>query len=310
MLAPRYLIVLAATFFATAAPASAAPWLESYDNAIATARRTGKTVLANFTGSDWCGWCIRLDKEVFSTPRFQQWADQNVVLLKLDYPRRRAQSPALKHRNEQLARKFRVGGFPTILFIDANGAVVGRSGYRKGGPGPWIGHAGKFVAKVKPETSQMRSVFEGGPAPGGAARVVSGRWTESFGAARLAASRHDQPMLLKFTGSDWCRFTKRMEQEVFARPQFTGYARDRLILVQVDFPRKAKQKVETGIQNLKLKRRLGVRGYPTYVLMDPRGRIITKWSGFQKGGPGRFIARIEQALHTASNRTAEVSPSG
>ncbi|MCC5829469.1 MAG: thioredoxin family protein [Phycisphaeraceae bacterium] len=65
-----------------------AKWLESYDEAIKMARESGKPVMINFTGSDWCGWCIRLDREVFATSEFAKWSSDNVVLLKLDFPRR------------------------------------------------------------------------------------------------------------------------------------------------------------------------------------------------------------------------------
>ena len=104
-------------------------WFESYESAHRESLRTGKPILALFTGSDWCGPCINLKKKVFNTPEFQTWSDEKVVLLKLDYPKRTAQDPKLKTQNAGLARKYDIKGYPTVLFLDANGNPVGKLGH-------------------------------------------------------------------------------------------------------------------------------------------------------------------------------------
>jgi len=122
-------------------------WHESWDDASKESKKTNKPILANFTGSDWCGWCKRLDKEVFNTPAFAAWAKKNVVLLELDYPMRKQQTAAIKQQNAQLASKYRVPGYPTILFLKSNGDVIGDYGYDSGGPAVWTKKASEILKK-------------------------------------------------------------------------------------------------------------------------------------------------------------------
>ncbi|MBX3420279.1 MAG: thioredoxin family protein [Pirellulaceae bacterium] len=120
-------------------------WLESYDDAQAASARTGKPILANFTGSDWCSWCIRLHKEVFSTAEFKKWSDKNVVLLELDFPRRKELSAELAQQNQQLAQKFKIQGYPTIVFINSAGEQIATYGYDQGGPEVWTQRADELL---------------------------------------------------------------------------------------------------------------------------------------------------------------------
>jgi protein disulfide-isomerase len=123
-------------------------WLTSWDEATKQSKKTGKPILADFTGSDWCGWCIKLKKEVFNLPEFKKWASANVILLELDFPTEKvAQSDALKKQNAALRDKYKIRGYPTILFLDAEGKVLGQSGYREGGPSAWTKHAESIIKK-------------------------------------------------------------------------------------------------------------------------------------------------------------------
>ena len=121
-------------------------WLIKYDEAIAEAKKSGRPILADFTGSDWCGWCIRLHNEVFDTKEFKAWAAENVVLLELDFPQAKAQDPAVKAKNQELAKAHGVEGYPTILILTADGKKIGELGYMQGGPKVWIG---EFVKQYK-----------------------------------------------------------------------------------------------------------------------------------------------------------------
>ena len=129
--------------FLTPLLAQESSWLTNFEEAKAAAKKEKKVILADFTGSDWCGWCIKLKDEVFSKPEFQAWADKHVVLLELDFPKQKQLSDDLKKQNEKLQREFKIEGFPTIVFLDAKGKEVGRSGYVKGGPAAWIAAAEK-----------------------------------------------------------------------------------------------------------------------------------------------------------------------
>ncbi len=118
----------------------AADWTTDYEAALATAKEEDKTVLLNFTGSDWCGWCKLLKKEVFDTERFATWSADH-VLVTVDFPRAGQQSDELKKQNRDLAKKYQVKGFPTIVFIDHEEKVLARHGYVKGGAEVWIAKA-------------------------------------------------------------------------------------------------------------------------------------------------------------------------
>lgn len=114
-------------------------WLVDIDKAFAESEKTGKPILANFTGSDWCGWCKRLTASVFSKKEFQTWADKNVVLLELDFPKRKQLPQKYQQQNAQLRNAFKVSGYPTIwvfnLSKDDKGNFsiegLGKTGYTK-----------------------------------------------------------------------------------------------------------------------------------------------------------------------------------
>jgi thioredoxin-related protein len=114
-------------------------WLVNIDEAYAMSQKTGKPILANFTGSDWCGWCKRLTKSVFIHDEFKEWAEDNVVLLELDFPRRKQLPQEIRQQNKNLQKAFAVRGYPTIHVFDLskneNGefaiSALGKTNYKK-----------------------------------------------------------------------------------------------------------------------------------------------------------------------------------
>lgn len=133
-----------------AVPASAVEkdaWLTSFDEAKAQAAKLNVPILADFSGSDWCGWCIKLDKEVFSQAPFKSFATKNLVLLMVDFPRRKPQGAAVKKQNDELAREFNIEGFPTVLLLDAKGKELARTGYQPGGAEAYVKHLQELISK-------------------------------------------------------------------------------------------------------------------------------------------------------------------
>ncbi len=140
-------LVLAAVFSCAAAlGAGSAEWLTDFEEAQRAARDAGRPVLINFTGSDWCGWCVRLKNEVFSRAEFQRYAAANLVLLEIDFPRRIEVPEEVLEVRRALAREYGVRGYPTILLVDAEGEVLGRTGYRRGGASAYVEHLKELLS--------------------------------------------------------------------------------------------------------------------------------------------------------------------
>ena len=128
------------------AQASKPGWVTDQPKALEKAKTEKKLVLMDFTGSDWCGWCMKLDKEVFSTPEFQKYAQDHLVLVELDFPHKKVLAPNLKSQNEALQQKYSIQGYPSIIVLDAQGKKVGELGYQPGGPQAFIAELEKLKA--------------------------------------------------------------------------------------------------------------------------------------------------------------------
>ena len=100
-------------------------WLTDFEKAKAQAKKENKIVLLDFTGSDWCGYCMKLDKQVFSTKAFKEFAKENLVLVEVDFPAKKKLSEAQKEANAQLKKEFQVQGYPTIVLVDPSGKKLG-----------------------------------------------------------------------------------------------------------------------------------------------------------------------------------------
>jgi len=166
---------------ALTSPASAGTdelWYPDFDEAVKAAREQGKDLLVDFTGSDWCGWCIRLHDEVFKHDEFLDVAQSHFVLVSLDFPKR---EPAMSkvpnpERNQELASLYGVTGYPTVLLMTADGEVFGRTGYQKGGPEAYVSHLGELRAKaVKVRARVERLVADYAAAEGEAREEALGQ---------------------------------------------------------------------------------------------------------------------------------------
>jgi protein disulfide-isomerase len=129
-------LVLALAFcsFATAKDG----WLDNMEAAKTEAKKGNKKILLNFTGSDWCGWCKKLDAEVFSTQEFKDYAAKNLVLVTVDFPQSFKLAAETKKQNDELAAKHKIQGYPTIVLLSSSGTKTGQLGYVPGGPKEFI----------------------------------------------------------------------------------------------------------------------------------------------------------------------------
>jgi len=135
-------------------------WQTDMNKALEISKKSQKPLFLFFTGSDWCGWCIRLQKEVFKTPEFAKWAKDNVILVELDFPRSTPQQPEIKKQNAELQQTFAVQGFPTVWFVKGskkdgkiNLEKLGSTGYVAGGPTAWLAAADKILANKPTKTA-------------------------------------------------------------------------------------------------------------------------------------------------------------
>ena len=120
-------------------------WLNDYKKAQQEATATHKFLLLDFTGSDWCGWCRKFDKEILSQPQFKDYARENLVLVEVDFPRAKPQSVELRKQNQELAKQYEVLGFPTIVVLNGNGQKIWQyDGYFPDGPDAFIAELEKL----------------------------------------------------------------------------------------------------------------------------------------------------------------------
>lgn len=118
---------------------SKAGWDDDYEKTLAKAKAEGRSVLLDFTGSDWCGWCVKLDNEVFTKPAFKRFAKERLLLVELDYPQGKRLSKKTQEQNAELKNKYGVNGFPTLVLLSPDGKEVKR----------WGGYSAKFFDELK-----------------------------------------------------------------------------------------------------------------------------------------------------------------
>lgn len=131
----------------TSATAGGEGWTTDFEAAKKQATDEKKNLLIDFTGSDWCGWCIKLDKEVFSHDEFKTGVKDTLVLVEIDYPRDKSkQSKPEIAQNEALKTKYSIKGYPTILLTDEAGKPFAKTGYQPGGPEKYVAHLNELIA--------------------------------------------------------------------------------------------------------------------------------------------------------------------
>lgn len=136
---------LAATLLTSSAFCEAPGWTTDYAKALDEAKTENKAILLDFTGSDWCGWCMKMKQETLDTPIFKDYAAKNLVLVEVDFPHQKPQSDAVKAQNQQLSQKYQVTGFPAFIILSKTGRLLWRQdGYLEGGPVAFLNELKKF----------------------------------------------------------------------------------------------------------------------------------------------------------------------
>lgn len=123
-------------------------WHTDFEEVKKIAVRYNKLILADFSGSDWCMWCARLEREVFSKRIFQNYAENHFILFVADFPKKKRLPEALKTQNKKLCEQYQVRGFPTVLILNGDGKVLARTGYREGGVSRYVRHLKLLVERA------------------------------------------------------------------------------------------------------------------------------------------------------------------
>jgi protein disulfide-isomerase len=146
------LLLSVSTLVTWSQTATTLSWYTDVSLASQAAAAENKPMLLFFTGSDWCGWCNRLQREVFNTPAFTTWASSDVILVELDFPRNKVLPQNIMEQNQMLQQQFGVQGYPTVWFVNVtkeadklNLAPLSSSGYLQGGPEVWITNAKAII---------------------------------------------------------------------------------------------------------------------------------------------------------------------
>ncbi len=140
------LLLASLALLSSARPAQAnEEWLTDFQKAKQIAAEKKLPILADFSGSDWCGWCIKLEREVFSQAPFKEYAQDNLILFIADFPRHKQQAAELQKQNQALSSSYSIRGFPSVLLLDASGKQLARTGYQPGGAAAYVQHLKKLL---------------------------------------------------------------------------------------------------------------------------------------------------------------------
>jgi thioredoxin-related protein len=141
----RFALAVFASLFVVTAALADPDWQTNYKKAQEEAKQSNRLLLVDFTGSDWCGYCILLDRQILSRPEFKDYAKKNLVLLEIDFPRAKPLPVETRKQNQELAQQYQIEGFPTIVVLNGDGKTIWRyDGYFSDGPDAFIAELEKL----------------------------------------------------------------------------------------------------------------------------------------------------------------------
>jgi|GEM_PF-592914 thiol-disulfide isomerase/thioredoxin len=268
-------------------------WYTNLEEAKKVALNENKTIFIHFTGSDWCQWCWKLDEEVFEKPAFKDYARDNLVLVKLDFPQKTQQSEEVKKYNRNLAQKYQIRGFPTIQLLTAEGEAIEQTGYREGGAEKYVQHLQNILAKH----SGNYNLFQ-----------HADFTLKDLHGNSVTLSELDKFIVLDFwaTWCDPCKAEIPLLQEIYEK-----YKDQDLIVVGVSTESVEKQQEffqqlkENGTEvtylrlvdsDMAVTREYGIRSIPTTFFIDEDGNIIHQEKGFAPQSATKFENIIENNL--------------
>jgi len=184
------LLTKSAAILLLASPWSAARegWNMDYDTAKVLAAETDRDLLLEFTGSEWCGYCKVMAREVFTVPEFIAAASEDFVLVMLDFPRDPERIP---QKNKELSEQYRVPGYPIVFLCDAQGRPYARTGFREGGAVPYLEHLNELRNARNEREAALQAVVEAGGLPKAEALIALLQGTQ-LDAALLTAFYQDE----------------------------------------------------------------------------------------------------------------------
>jgi thioredoxin-related protein len=141
--------------FMTAPLFAEEPWLTDFMAAQQASQEKKRPILAAFVGSDWCPWCQKLETEIFNQPEFKDFVRDRFILFQADFPKHKELSVELKNQNQGLMKQYAVKKFPTVLFIDAEGKEVARTGFRYGGAENYVRHLKELLESVSSDRATI-----------------------------------------------------------------------------------------------------------------------------------------------------------
>ena len=263
---------------------SSVVWLTDFEAAKKQAAKEKKPIMMFFTGSDWCGWCQRLHQDVLDKDEFQKLAGDKLVLLELDFPRSKKLPDDVKKQNDELGKKFKVDGYPTVVVLASDGETeLDRT----------VGYDTELVNNLKTAIKKNGSAKKKDASGAAPAADEKPAWGTDFEAAKKRAAAEKKPILMYFTGSDWCIWCERLHADVLDLPEFKKFSDEKLVLVELDFPQEKKLPAELKKQNDELAAKFDVDGYPCTVVLEPDGKTeLGRISGYSK----EYIAKVQDIL--------------
>lgn len=274
-------------------------WHLTLESALEAASKSGKKIFVFHTGSDWCGWCKKLKKDVLTTSRFRKFARKNLEFVYLDSPSKRVSMPdAQRNYNRQTWQNLRGGGgVPSALVLDSKGHKIGAmGGYR-----PLKNYMAALETLVSKEAAPgtRDSVFAPVAQDTQGWLSAPAGWFNKLEPALEQAKRENKKVLVLRTGSDWCPPCKKFGAECLVSTEFKEFARRHLVLVYLDTPRYKPMPLEQKNYNLKTASKIAMgRGVPAFAVLDAQGNKTGTFSGYRT--KESFFIRLERAMNSTS----------